>query len=195
MRSLVAIEFLSVDGVMQGLGSPDEDRGGGFEHGGWGARYGAEVQPSRGDDGLGDTSAFLFGRKTYELMAAHWPFVADSDPVAAQLNSAEKYVVTNTMTRFDWHRTYAIGGEVVSAVRSFKEDGDGTVTILGSGVLVRTLIGAGLLDGLRLFVHPLILGSGRRLFDELANPRVLTLVDSYTTGLGTVAMSYRIGAD
>lgn len=190
MRKLVAIEFLSVDGVMQGLGSPDEDREGGFEHGGWGAPYVEEVHTTTSAGGFANTTAYLFGRKTYEKMAAHWPFVPEDNPIAAHLNTTQKYVATNTLTAFDWHNTQGLRGDVTAQVRALKQSGTGDIAILGSGALVRSLLRDDLIDTLRLFIHPLLLGSGKKLFGELAFPRPLTLTRTDTTSLGSIALSY-----
>ncbi|MFF2277110.1 dihydrofolate reductase family protein [Agromyces sp. NPDC058126] len=190
MRRVIAIEFLSVDGVMQGLGSPDEDREGGFEHGGWGAPYADAIHASSGSDGLGGTTAYLFGRKTYEKMAAYWPSVSDDDPIAAHLNATEKHVVTGTLTEFGWRNTQPLAGDLVDGVRALKQAGDGDIAILGSGVLVRALLRQDLVDGLRLFVHPLIIGSGKRLFGELESPRPLRLTGFDTTPLGSLVLAY-----
>ncbi|MGW9167650.1 dihydrofolate reductase family protein [Agromyces sp. NPDC055658] len=195
MRRLIAIEFLSVDGVMQGLGSPDEDREGGFEHGGWGAPYAEAIHASSASGGLGGTTAYLFGRKTYEKMAAFWPSVPDGNPIAAHMNATEKHVATGTMTEFGWHNTRALSGDLVDGVEALKRAGDGAIAILGSGVLVRALLEAGLIDGLRLFVHPLILGSGKRLFGDLESPRALALTGCNTTPMGSLVLEYDVEHD
>lgn len=192
MRRLIAVEFLSLDGVMQGLGSPDEDREGGFEHGGWGAPYAEAIHASRGADGLSETTAYLFGRKTYEKMAAFWPHVPDDNPMAAHLNATEKHVVASAPLAFDWYCTRALTGELDQEVQALKNTGEGNITILGSGVLVRSLMQAEMIDALRLFIHPLVLGSGKRLFGDLPTPQNLTLVDSETTSMGTLVLSYDV---
>lgn len=192
MRRLIAIEFLSVDGVMQGLGSPDEDRDGGFAHGGWGAPYAGAIDFSGNGGGLADTSAYLFGRKTYEKMADYWPSVPVDNPIAAHMNATTKYVVTNTVTSSEWSKTVLLAGEVTDSVGRLKQSGNGDVAILGSGALVRSLFRADMIDGLRLFVHPLVLGSGKRLLDGTGSPRPLTLTGVSTTPLGTVALSYDV---
>ena len=116
MRRLAVIEFVTLDGVMQGLGSPDEDRDGGFEHGGWSAPYGDEVLGNAAGEGLAATTAYLFGRKTYQKMAAHWPTEPDTNPIAAHLNVTPKYVVTRTLTRLEWAGSHVLGGDVVGGV-------------------------------------------------------------------------------
>ena len=137
MRKLVAVEFLSVDGVMQGLGSPDEDRDGGFEHGGWGAPYGDVLHEVVDPAGLGATSAYLFGRRTYEKMAAFWPFQSDDNPMAASLNSLPKYVATRTHPVLDWKGSEPLLGDLTDAVPRLTSEGSGDVVILGSGEVVR----------------------------------------------------------
>ncbi|HEX5995283.1 MAG TPA: dihydrofolate reductase family protein [Jiangellales bacterium] len=192
MRRLAAIEFLTVDGVMQGLGSPDEDTEGGFTHGGWGARYAPAIQGPSGEEGLGATTAYLFGRKTYEKMAAFWPFQPAENPIAAHLNATPKYVATRTLATLEWAGSQVLDGELGAAVSDLKSDGDGTVAVLGSGVLVHELMTRDLVDELRLFVHPLLLGTGKRLFRELPAPRELQLMDSSTTSMGTLVLRYSV---
>lgn len=189
MGNLIAIEFVSVDGVMQGLGSPDEDRDGGFEDGGWGAPY----APGLADiaaGGAADTAAYLFGRRTYQKMAAFWPTQPDTNPIAASLNTRPKYVASRTLRQPDWKGTSVLDGDLGSAVSRLKTDVDGTIAVLGSGVLVHELLQLDLIDELRLFVHPLILGSGKRLLRDLPRPRALKLADVATTSLGTLALRY-----
>jgi dihydrofolate reductase len=188
MRTLVAIEFLTVDGVMQGLGSPQEDTDGGFAHGGWGAPFAAAIPMAD----FGDTSAYLFGRRTYEKMAAFWPHQPDSNPIAAHMNATPKFVASRTLTSLDWPGSRVLAGDLVTAVNDIKQDGAGTIAILGSGVLVHELMTAHLVDELRLFVHPLLLGTGKRLFRELPAPQALRLKDFSATALGTLVLSYAL---
>lgn len=192
MRTLVAIEFLSLDGVMQGLGSPDEDREGGFEHGGWGAPYAEAIHASSGQSGLSGTTAYLFGRKTYDKMASFWPHQPRSNPMAAHLNATPKYVVSSTVTTVDWSNASVLSGDCHEAVSRLKGSGEGSIAILGSGVLVRDLMRADLVDTLRLFIHPLVLGSGKRLFGDLDAPRSLTLTGCDTTPMGSLVVSYDV---
>ena len=191
MRRLAVIEFVTLDGVMQGLGSPDEDREGGFEYGGWGAPYGDEVLGKKAGEGLAATTAYLFGRRTYEKMAAHWPHQPDDDPIAAHLNATPKYVVTRTLTRLEWAGSHVLDGDVVDSVNELKAQGDGTIAVLGSGVLVQTLIEHDLVDEYRLFLHPLVLGTGKRLFRQTPHPLPLRLVDCIPTTTGVLLLSYR----
>jgi dihydrofolate reductase len=191
VRTLSVIEFLTLDGVMQSLGSPDEDRDGGFEYGGWAAPYGDEVFARSAGRRPAGTAVYLFGRRTYQHMAAHWPNEPDSSPVAALLNASQKYVVTRTLTRLDWAGSHVLAGEAADSVRDLKRDGEGTIVVLGSGVLVQTLIEHDLIDEYRLFVHPLVLGTGKRLFRQAPRPIRLRLTDCTQTTTGVLMLSYQ----
>jgi dihydrofolate reductase len=192
MGKLTVIEFITLDGVMQGLGSPDEDRDGGFEHGGWGAPYGDQVQQAAALEGMRSTGAYLFGRRTYEKMLAFWPAQPDTNPMAAHLNATPKFVATRTLTdgELAWSNARVLGGDLASAVAALKRDCDGDIAVLGSGVLVQELAALELVDSYRLFLHPLLLGSGKRLFREVEHPRHLRLVDAEPTSTGVVMLSY-----
>jgi len=192
MRKLVLVEFLTVDGVMQGLGSPDEDTDGGFGHGGWGLPYAPAVREVVGATGPSRTSGFLLGRRTYDKMAAFWPHQPDSDPMAGQLNRLPKYVASRSPSELAWPGAEYLDGDLATAVPALKSRGDGDIVVLGSGVLVQDLMRGELVDELRLFVHPLVLGTGKRLFRELPAPRPLRLVSSRTTSAGTVALTYEL---
>jgi dihydrofolate reductase len=190
MRKLAIVEFVTLDGVMQGLGSPDEDREGGFEYGGWSAPYGDDVLARTATQGQAETSVFLFGRRTYQHMAAHWPNEPDTNPIAARLNAAGKYVVTSTLTTLDWAGSHILAGEPAVSVAGLKRDGDGTIVVLGSGVLVQTLIEHDLIDEYRVFVHPLVLGTGKRLFRDVTRPLPLHLASCVQTTTGVLLLSY-----
>ena len=190
MRQLAVIEFITLDGVMQGLGSPDEDRDGGFAYGGWGAPYGDAVLVQKAGQGMTTTTAYLFGRKTYEKMAAHWPHESDGNPIAAHLNSTPKYVVTKTLRRLHWTGTHIFDGDLVESVKDLKAQGDGTIAVLGSGLLVQALIGNELIDKYQLFLHPLVLGTGKRLFRETTRPLPMRLTNCTTTSTGVLLLSY-----
>jgi dihydrofolate reductase len=192
MGELVVIEFVTLDGVMQGLGSPDEDRDGGFTHGGWGAPYGDDIQQKAALEGMRDTRAYLFGRRTYEKMLAFWPEQPDANPMASHLNATPKHVATRTLDDADltWSNAQVLHGGLAPAVRTLKEAGEGIIAVLGSGVLVQELAALGLVDGYRLFLHPLLLGSGKRLFGQTDGPRALRLLDVTPTSTGVVMLSY-----
>jgi dihydrofolate reductase len=188
MRKLSVIEFLTLDGVMQGLAAPED----GFERGGWGMPYFSEEQASASTEGIASTTAYLFGRRTYEHMVAFWPDQPDTDPLAAHLNATAKYVATDTLTDLTWNNAHVLDGPVGPAVRKLKGDGDGTIAVLGSGLLVQELIAEDLVDGYRLFLHPLLLGAGERLFHGLDVPRPLRLVDCTPTSTGVIMLSYDV---
>src|SRR5215203_358832 len=125
MRTLNAVEFLTVDGVMQGLGSPDEDTEGGFTHGGWGAPYADAIHEAVATSGPNHTAAYLFGRRTYDKMAAFWPFQPEDNPMARQLNQTPKFVATRTVTDLDWNGAHILEGDLETAVTDLKSHGEG----------------------------------------------------------------------
>jgi dihydrofolate reductase len=175
---------------MQSFGSPDEDRDGGFAHGGWGAPYFDQVQATAAVEGLQSTTAYLFGRRTYEKMASHWPYEPDDNPLAAHLNATPKYVATRTLTALTWANARRLDGELVEATRALKATGEGSIVVLGSGVLVQQLIAARLIDEYRLFLHPLVLGTGKRLFRDLPQPQPLQLLSCTPTSTGVLMLRY-----
>ena len=192
MGNLMLIEFLTVDGVMQGLGSPEEDTEGGFTHGGWGAPFAESIHQVVAPTGLDNTSSYLFGRKTYEKMAAFWPFQPDDNPMAAHLNATPKYVASRTLRDVAWAGTTILPSDFSASVRELKETESGEIAVLGSGNLCRQLLAENLVDELRLFIHPLLLGAGKRLFGELPMPKNLELKSVAQTDLGTVALVYGV---
>ena len=193
MRKLVVVEFITLDGVMQGLGSPDEDREGGFEHGGWSAQYADEVQTASAIDGLRSTTAYLFGRRTYEHLSAFWPHQPDANPMAAHLNGSPKYVATRTLKQLTWLNAHVLDGDLAPAVRKLKSGGDGSLVVLGSGLLVEDLAANDLVDEYRLFLHPLLLGTGKRLFrGMMERPRRLRLTSCRATTTGVLMLSYEV---
>ena len=188
---LRVIEFLSLDGVMQSPGAPEEDTEGGFRHGGWQKPYFDEVLGASAAEGMAATDAYLFGRKTYEKMAAHWPTVGDDDPYARHLNSTPKFVASRTLQDLEWRNSTLLDGDLGEAVTQLKEQPGGAIAVLGSGELVQTLIEQDLVDEYFLALFPIVLGSGKRLFREADQVRELTLVDSKATGTGGVILTYR----
>ena len=190
MTQLRVVEFMSLDGVMQAPGSPKEDREGGFTHGGWQPPYLDEVLAQTATRRMAETSAYLFGRKTYEKMAAYWPHAPADDPIAGHLNAARKYVASRTLTSADWSNT-AVLRDVISDVRRLKVDEGGNLVVLGSGEVVRSLISHNLVDEYFLVVVPLTLGGGKRLFSDDRQLRRLTLVGATSTSTGCVLLTYR----
>jgi dihydrofolate reductase len=191
MRKLLVIEFVSLDGVYQAPGDPSEDREGGFPHGGWQRQYFDDVLGAAAAEGMAAADAQLFGRKTYEIMAAFWPKAPSDDPIAQYLNGVQKYVASRTLSTVEWENTELIRGDVVEAVRALKQQPGNNIGVLGSGDLVQTLMRNDLVDEYSVSIFPLVLGSGKRLFRG-GEPRTnLQLVDSKTTGTGGVLLTYR----
>ncbi len=191
MAKLVVVEMLSLDGVMQAPGAPDEDRSGGFEHGGWAMPYFDEVAAEAAGQSMSETAAFLFGRKTYEIMAAYWPRQPEGDMFADVLNGLPKYVASTTLDEpLAWSGSSLLKGEVAEEVAALKGELDGNIVVLGSGQLARTLMEHDLVDEYGLTIHPLLLGPGKRLFDEAGTMRLMRLVDSKTTTTGVIMATY-----
>jgi dihydrofolate reductase len=189
---LTITTFLSLDGVMQAPGGPDEDRSGGFEHGGWSYPYADEGFGQSVDRWFQAADAFLLGRKTYEIFAGYWPKVTDEDnPVATKLNRLPKYVASKTLDKVEWDNSTLLKGDVADAVAKLKAEPGNELQVHGSGNLAQTLIKHGLIDEYRLFSYPVVIGSGRRLFADGAVPAALKLVDSKTTGSGIVINAYQ----
>ena len=191
MRMLRVIEFLSLDGVMQAPGDPEEDTEGGFRHGGWQRPYFDDVLGAAAAEGMATTDGYLFGRKTYEIMAAYWPTAPEDDPYARHLNSTPKHVASRTLQAVEWQNSTLIEGDVPEEVAKLKEQPGKNIAVLGSGDLVQTLIEHDLVDEYFLAVFPIVLGSGKRLFRDGDRARPLTLVESKSTGTGGVILAYR----
>jgi dihydrofolate reductase len=191
MRKLVVIEFLSLDGVHQAPGDPNEDTEGGFRHGGWQRPYFDDVMGAAAGEGMAATDAHLFGRKTYEIMAAYWPTAPADDPFARHLNGVQKYVASRTLQTVEWQNSILIRGDVSEEVARLKEQPGKNIAVLGSGHLVRTLMEHDLVDEYSLSVFPIVLGSGKRLFRDADQVRRLTLVDSKATTTGGLMLTYQ----
>jgi dihydrofolate reductase len=191
MRKLLVIDFLSLDGVMQAPGQPDEDTEGGFKHGGWAIPYQDEGLAKSVANSMAATDAYLFGRKTFENFSAYWPTAPRDIPFTDHLNNTAKYVVSKTLKEPDWHNSTVIDGEVVEEVPKLKQQPGKNIAVLGSGQLVQTLIENDLVDEYFLTVYPLVLGGGKRLFSDDEQLRRLELVDSKTTSTGGVSLTYR----
>ncbi|MDQ3964565.1 MAG: dihydrofolate reductase family protein [Actinomycetota bacterium] len=191
MRKLAVIDFLSLDGVMQAPGQPDEDIEGGFKHGGWAIPYHDETLAASVAENMAATDAYLFGRKTYENFAAYWPTAPRDIPFTDHLNNTAKYVVSTTLKDPDWNNSTVIDGDVVEEVHKLKEQPGEGIAVLGSGALVQTLIEHDLVDEYFLTIYPLVLGGGKRLFRDDEQLRRLELVNSKTTGTGGVVLTYR----
>ena len=192
MRKLVVTEFLTLDGVMQGPGDVDEDRSGGFGSGGWQRPYFDDSMMDVAARGMEVNGGYLFGRKTYEIFARYWTNQPDSDPFARSLNGLPKAIVSTTLREpLDWRNSTLIRDDVAGSVRKLKEQPGGeTITVLGSGELVQTLIEHDLVDRYTLMIHPLSLGEGKRLFRASGPPFRLRLVDSQSSGTGVLILTF-----
>jgi len=183
--------FLTLDGVMQAPGGPDEDPSGGFGYGGWSAPYGAEESGAAITGWFEHASAFLLGRKTYQIFAGYWPRVTDpGNPIASKLNALPKYVASATLTSADWHNSQLLGGDVVTEVGKLKERPGDELQVHGSGELAQALIEADLVDEYRLTFIPVHLGSGRKLFRDGTRAAALRLIKSSVTSTGVIIASY-----
>lgn len=191
MRKLAVVEYVTADGVLQGPSDPDEDTEGGFEHGGWGSPYSDEIFYDKAMEALAVTTAYLMGRRTYQLMASYWPYQPDENPLAVYFNGTPKYVVSRTNPELNWEGSQLLPSfDVPAAVRELKSEGEGVISLLGSSVLLSTLTENDLVDEYRLFVHPLVLGSGKRLFREVRRPMRLHLVDVTRTTTDVLMVHY-----
>ncbi len=183
--------FLTLDGVMQAPGGPDEDRAGGFVHGGWSFPFGDDDFGSAVVGWFANADAFLLGRKTYEIFSSHWPRVTDAaDPIASKLNAQPKYVASTTLDSVDWNNTSLLGGDIVAAVVTLKEQPGNELQVHGSGGLAQTLIEHDLVDEYRLFIFPVHLGSGKKLFRDGAKAAALRLRSTTTTSTGVIIATY-----
>jgi dihydrofolate reductase len=191
MRKLVVMEKLSLDGVMQAPGRPDEDTRDGFSHGGWALPYNDQVAGKVLGAGMATVGPLLFGRRTYEDFYSVWPKRKDS-PFSAILDNADKFVVSTTLTEpLPWQNSTLLLGSAAETIRGLKNQAGKDILVMGSGELVRALIREDLVDVYTLLIHPLVLGSGRRLFPEHGPFGALRLVDSVTTTTGVVFATYQ----
>ena len=191
MRTLVVSNFLSVDGVMQGPGGPEEDRSGGFDRGGWIVNYWDDDMRSLLGGWNQQAESLLLGRKTYEIFAAHWPYAPKDDPLAPKLNAMPKFVASRTLTQLDWNNSTLVQDPVPQGVARLKQDGNGMMLVFGSGELVRNLLGHDLIDEFRLWIFPLVLGKGKRMLDEGVAPAGLRLQEARPFSTGVVLQRYQ----
>ncbi len=191
MSKLVVNLSLTLDGVMQAPGRPDEDLRGGFAHGGWALPYFDPVMANVAADGMAQTPALLLGRRTYEDFYAVWPNRTDN-PFTEVLNNAQKYVASRTLKEpLPWLNSTLLTGDAAAAVATLKQQSGKDLVVLGSGELLQSLIRHNLVDEYVLSIHPLVLGSGQRLFRDAGLFATLRLVDTKTTTTGVVIVTYR----
>jgi dihydrofolate reductase len=191
MRRIVVTSSLTLDGVMQAPGRPDEDVRGGFDRGGWAHPYNDEVMGRAMGEGMTKTGALLLGRRTYEDFASVWPQRKDN-PFTGYLDNVQKYVASTTLSGpLPWKNSTLLEGDAAGAVADLRQQPGPDLAILGSGQLIQSLRRRGLIDEYVLLIHPLVLGSGRRLFPEGATPGSLRLVGSVTTTTGVMIGTYQ----
>jgi dihydrofolate reductase len=195
MRKLVVGTFVTLDGVMQAPGGPDEDREGGFTHGGWLVPYFDEKFLQLMTEWTKQAGVFLFGRKTYEMFAASWPKSTDpADENATALNTRPKFVASRTLDKVAWNNSHLIKGDIVEEVAKLKAQAGGEIQVHGSSDLLQTLLKHNLIDTLRIWQFPVVVGTGKRLFGEGTIPSSFRLVDTQQTATGAVLHVYeRVG--
>jgi dihydrofolate reductase len=192
VRSISATLSMSMDGVIQAPGRPDEDTRDGFDRGGWAVPYNDDVMAQRMGEGMASSGAMLFGRRTYEDFYGYWPQQTDN-PFTPYLNQAAKYVVSNTLSEpLPWQNSTLLSGDPAASVAALKAESGPDLGVVGSGQLVRSLLAAGLIERFLLLVHPLVLGQGRRLFDDRGPGIDFELVDSVTTSTGVIIANYQV---
>ncbi|MBY3221412.1 dihydrofolate reductase [Rhizobium laguerreae] len=190
MRKLVTAAFVSLDGVMQAPGTPQEDPTGGFTLGGWTVNYWDEPMGGFMDRIFTDPFALLLGRKTYEIFAGHWPFVGKDDPIGRAFNSATKYVATTSAEPLTWENSVALRGDAAAEIARLKQEDGPDLLTQGSSGLLQTLLVHDLIDELRLLTFPLILGPGKRLFGKGTKPAALKLTASSVSTTGVIMSVY-----
>ena len=192
MRSVIVQEWVSLDGVVQAPGSPNEDKSGGFRHGGWHLPYFDDISRNWVVQNLTEASGYLLGRRTYENFAGHWPNASAEERVIAQpLNTKPKYVASTTLKEpLVWQNSTLLKGDVASAVRALKQKDGGNLLVIGSPKLVQSLIDFDLVDEFRMMIDPLVVGGGKRIFIDDGALRPLRLVDSRVTTTGAILATY-----
>jgi dihydrofolate reductase len=194
MRKLILQTFLTLDGVMQAPGGPGEDDDGGFTHGGWSVNYWDEQMGQVMDEATSRPFAMVLGRKTYDIMAAHWPD-APEETGAKVLNDATKYVASRSQPTLNWSNSVLIEGDAADGIAALKKEDGSELQVHGSANLIQTLLRHNLVDQYRLWVFPVVVGSGKRLFSEGTIPAGLKLVDSKVSSTGVVMGTYEPAGD
>lgn len=190
MGRVVVVNFVSIDGVIQGPLSPDEDRSGGFAHGGWVPPYSDETVDDFMQEATLGAAGMLLGRRSYEILLDAWSEVDDSEPAVAAMNRMPKYVVSSTPVDRAWHNSEVIGADLPRAVTDLTARTDGDLVVFGAGTLVRGLVEHDLVDEFRLLIFPLVLGAGKRMFDEHGHLARFDLTDSIVAPSGVVILTY-----
>jgi dihydrofolate reductase len=193
MRDLIVLSFVTLDGVVQAPGGPEEDPSESFEHGGWMVGYWDDELDAAMGESMAPPFDLVLGRKTYEIFAAHWPH--SEDPGAEELNSATKHVASTTLTKFEWENSKLIEGNVAEGVRALKAQDGPELQVHGSANLIQTLLEHGLIDEFRLKIAPLVLGTGKRLFGGGTVPAGFEVASSQVLSSGVIVATYRSGAE
>jgi dihydrofolate reductase len=193
MRELIVNSFLTLDGVMQAPGGPEEDPSGGFQHGGWSFGYWDEQMQTVMGASMSKPFDLVLGRKTYEIFAAHWPY--SDEPGAEALNAATKHVASTTRDELDWQNAKLIEGDVPEGISALKEQDGPELQVHGSTNLIQTLLEHGLIDEFRVWIFPLVLGTGKRLFAGGTVPAGLEVTSSQVSSSGVIMATYRSGAE
>lgn len=189
MGQLVVNMFVTLDGVIQSPGMPEEDNEGGFVHGGWQVPYFNEELDQHVGQGMARMDALLLGRKTYDIFAGYWPKAPAADPFAVRLNAIPKYIASRTLDKVDWNNSSLIDGDLAKGIEEIKEEHN-EVHTFGSSDLLQSLLRLRLIDRLNLFVYPVVLGTGKRLFQEGAPPTTFKLTESRPFSGGAVLVTY-----
>lgn len=190
MRRLIVSTFVSLDGIMQAPGGPEEDTTGDFAFGGWTFNYWDDAMDISAAGFDGKDRELVLGRRTYEIFEAYWPYQPPDDPIARTLNATKKYVASRTLTSFHWNNSTLLHGDVVSAIIALKAQPGPDLQIIGSANLIQTLHSASLIDEYNVWIFPMVLGRGKRLFGEEAKPTALRLVRSEVSPRGVVMNAY-----
>jgi dihydrofolate reductase len=191
MRKLVVLTFVTLDGVMQAPGGPEEDRSGGFRFGGWSAGYWDDIGMKAMGEQMSEPFDLLLGRRTYDIFASYWPHAKKNLDIAVKFNNCTKYVASRKLKRLDWENSVLLKGDVAKGIRKLKAGRGPELQVHGSGKLVQTLLKNDLVDELRLKIFPLTLGKGKKLFAEGTMPAGFRLVDSRVTTTGVIFATYR----
>jgi dihydrofolate reductase len=193
MRELIVQAFLTLDGVMQAPGGPEEDPDGGFDHGGWSFGYWDEQMQGVMGGALSQPFDLVLGRRTYEIFAAHWPH--SDEPGAELFNSVTKHVASRTLTEVEWENSRLIEGDLAEGIRALKAQDGPELQVHGSANLIQTLLEHGLVDEFRVWIFPVVLGTGKRLFDGGTVPAGVELTSSQASSTGVIMATYRTGAE
>ena len=190
MRKLTINTFITLDGVMQAPGSPEEDPTGNFKYGGWSFHYWDEIMGKTMSEFMAKPFELLLGRKTYEIFAAHWPYIKN-DPTANKFNTTKKYVVSKTVNKLNWNNSFLIKDNIVEEINKLKEQNGPELQVHGSSNLIKTLVNGKLVDLFNIWTFPVTVGNGKQLFGDGTNASALKLVDVKSSSTGVIIASYK----